>query len=186
MEINIKLIKNYYNKIKKFNEDYETNYLNFYNELNYALNNWQDNNSRRFNEQITIEKNAYKKIILDLKQLENNLKIISEKYETIGNHIKYLKENKNALYSLFDQYLNKISNTINFINSLDLSFCPELQNNISNIKSNIIDSQNKIKTIKNKTKNIINNIDQKEDEISRLLSKFEYKIVNEMYYKNYE
>ena len=121
-----------------------------------------------------------------MKQLENNLKIISEKYETIGNHIKYLKENKNALYSLFDQYLNKISNTINFINSLDLSFCPELQNNISNIKSNIIDSQNKIKTIKNKTKNIINNIDQKEDEISRLLSKFEYKIVNETYYKNYE
>ena len=185
MEIDIKLIKNYYNQIKKFNEDYENNYLNFYNELNQALNYWQDNNSINFNEQIIEEKNDYNKILLDLKSLETTLKNIYEKYETIGEQINYLKENKNTLYNIFEQYLGKISNSINYINNIDLSFCPELSSQILNLKKILVDSQNKIKKVKNRTKNIISNIEKKEDEISRLLSKLDYKMINESYYNDY-
>lgn len=186
MQIDVKLIKNYYNKIKKINEDYEINYLNFYNELNYALKNWQDNNSKKFNEQIIIEKNDYKKIILSLKQLESNIKLIYEKYETIGNQINYIKENKQLLYSSFEQYLSKINDTINYINSLDLSFCTNLKSSILDLQNNLANCKNKIETIKNIIKNIINNIEQKESEISRLLSKNEYLTINEIDYKNYE
>ena len=186
MKIDVKLIKNYYKQIKQINEDYEINYLNFYNELNYALENWQDNNSKKFNEQITIEKNNYKKIILNLKQLETNLKIIYEKYETIGNQINYQKENKESMFSKFEQYINKINDTINYISNLDLSFCEPIKNTILSIQKNLIDNKNKIETIKNTIKNIIVNIEQKESEISRLLSKIEYLTINEINYKNYE
>ena len=185
MKIDVKLIKEYYNQIKKLNDNIEINYLNFYNEVNQALESWQDNNSLKFSEQINLEKNDYNKILLDLKTLESNLKIIYQKYETIGDQINYIKENKDSLYNLFDKYLDNINNSINFINNLDLSFCNEISSLILNVRNILIDNQNKIKNIKSKTKSIINNIEKKEIEISKLMANLDYKILKEEYYKDF-
>ena len=185
MKIDIKLIKSFYNQIKEFNENYETNYLNFYNELNQAINYWQDNNSKKLYEQIFLEKNNYNKILNDLKSLEFIFKTIFDKYEAIGNQIYYIRENKKILYNIFEQYINKINESINYINSLDLSFCPDIQNQILNLKTILIDSKNKIKKINNTTKKIISDIEKKENEINALLSKLDYKIIKELYYNNY-
>ena len=185
MKIDIKLIKSFYNQIKEFNENYETNYLNFYNELNQAMNYWQDNNSKKLYEQIFVEKNDYNKILLDLKSLEFIFKIIFNKYETIGNQINYIRKNKKILYNIFEQYMNKINESINYINNLDLSFCPEIQNQILNLKTILIDSKNKIKKVNDTTKKIINDIEKKENEINTILSKLDYKIIKELYYNNY-
>ena len=170
MKIDVKFVKNYYNQIKKINDDYEMNYLNFYNELNQALENWQDDNSE---------------ILLDLKQLEFILKNVYEKYEPIAKKIKYVKENKDSLYSFFDQYLNKLVNIIDYIDRMDFSFCRDVGSLILSIKKDLMDNKNKIEVIRSKVKSVVNDIEKKEMEINKILAKLDYKIINEVYYKDY-
>lgn len=185
MKIDVKFVKNYYNQIKKINDDYEMNYLNFYNELNQALENWQDDNSAKFSEQIVLDKNDYNKILLDLKQLEFILKNVYEKYEPIAKNIKYVKENKDSLYSFFDQYLNKLVNIIDYIDRMDFSFCRDVGSLILSIKKDLMDNKNKIEVIRSKVKSVVNDIEKKEMEINKILAKLDYKIINEVYYKDY-
>ena len=70
------------------------------------------------------------------------------------------------------------------INSLDLNFCPTEQTEILKIKNDLINIKKELTTIFNINKKIIKEIEQKESEINKILSKYNYQIVREIDYNN--
>lgn len=185
MKIDVKLIQKYYKQLTKIIDDYELNFANFYNKLDESLNYWQDNNAKKFANQIMIDKKESKKVILTLKELKKIYKNIYEKYSSIGSKINYIPKNKETLFYTFDSYIKKIDSVIFQINSLDLSFCPNERNQIINIKNMLINNQNKIKNLKYNTEKIINNIEKNETEIKKMISKLDYFKIDEKDYENY-
>ena len=184
MEIDIDILNKQYLQLSKIINLYEENYLNFFNALNQALTCWQDNISQKYSDLVKIQKKESDKAIEDLKNFEKTLKIVINKYEPIAKHIAYFKENKIKLYNSFEKYIAKIQDTINMINSLDLNFCPTEQTEILKIKNDLINIKKELTTIFNINKKIIKEIEQKESEINKILSKYNYQIVREIDYNN--
>ncbi len=184
MKIDLKIIKNHYQQLSKIVNDYETNYLNFFNEINKSINSWQDLNANYFEEQLALEKKENQKILMTLKDLENLYKNIYTHYSEIAQKINYVKENKEKLFYTFDYYIENIKYAIQQIKNLNLDFCPKEKKIIMNIKDILIDNQKKIKSIKNKCSNIITNIENNEKKINNIITKLEYIKINESDYKD--
>ena len=68
---------------------------------------------------------------------------------------------------------------------MDFSFCRDVGSLILSIKKDLMDNKNKIEVIRSKVKSVVNDIEKKEMEINKILAKLDYKIINEVYYKDY-
>ena len=184
MKIDVRLIKNHSQQLSKIISDYETNYLNFFNEVNKSLNSWQDLNSKYFEEQLILEKNENQRVLMSLKELENLDKIIYIYYREIAQEINYVKENKEELFKIFDSYIEIIKQIIEQINNLDLDFCPREKRLILNVKNILLSNQKMIISIKNKCNNVINNIENNEMKIRNIIAKLEYVKIKDSDYKD--
>ena len=185
MKINIDILKTQYFQIKQIIDSYELNYLNFFNALKEAMDNWRDDISRKYLEQIKLQRNDANKVLLDLKTLAKIYNSIILKYEPIAKQIYYLKTNKNSLYNLFSQYITQIKKILALINGIDLSYYPTEQIAIIKIKNELLTNLKKIQNIYSNIKRTIDDIEKKETEINNMLVKYEHRIIKENEYQNY-
>ena len=90
-------------------DEYNDLYLTIFHELSIALENWKDNRSLQFSEDLYLEKQQTKKFIESLKDRRDIYKYIVTEYSKIGNIISFNLSKKSS----FDQKTTAVKNALN-------------------------------------------------------------------------
>ena len=87
MEIKVDKIEMENNKLKQLLNEYESNYLNIYNELESTSFIWQGEEANDFNHKVETDKIKVKNTYEELKQLDNIYNCLINEYQSIGQDI---------------------------------------------------------------------------------------------------
>lgn len=186
MYVNVNDIKAEVDNFNALLDEYEENYLNLYNEISKASFYWQDVKSLAFFENIKHERMQVVNNYNQLTDYKNIYVYIYDKYQELGNKIKFDLEMKDNIMNSINNCNNKLKTIIRKYFNLDLSFCPfeseilkreirkveSMQSNLLEIKSNIKDIYQRIENIEAEVARKFNllNVDYiKENDISRFL-----------------
>ena len=165
MTVDVKQLKE---EIKTYNdliEEYEGNYLNYYNVLSSFSFYWKDNHAKKFYDSLPREKLNCKNLISELKSIQEVYKYISYKYSEFGDHISINLKNKDYVLRKFDTYLEKADRIIHKYSNLDLSFCPTEASLIRKERDSILTCKNSIKEKKDSVRDCFNKIENIEKEV---------------------
>ena len=119
MKINIFNLNTEIKKLNKLIEEYEDTYLNLYNELSSNEVYWNDNISKKFNENIRLEKIQVRTSIDELTSIKNIYEEIFFKYEKIGNKLAVIPKTKNTILTKLDNYSTKLHQILEIYNEID-------------------------------------------------------------------
>ena len=119
MKINIFNLNTEIKKLNKLIEEYEDTYLNLYNELSSNEVYWNDNISKKFNENIRLEKIQVRTSIDELTSIKNIYEEIVFKYEKIGNKLAVIPKTKNTILTKLDNYSTKLHQILEIYNEID-------------------------------------------------------------------
>lgn len=179
MTIDVKSLKE---ELKAYNdllEEYEGNYLNYYNVLFSFSFFWNDAHANKFYNSLPKEKLYYKNLLLELKSIQDIYKYMIIKYSNIGNHIHANLKNKDYILKKFDSYIDKCNDIINKFYHLDLGFCPSEATMIRNRRDSIIRIKNLMKDKKKEIKDLLNKIEDIEKEVNYRINKIDISIIKD-------
>lgn len=179
MNVKVSDLKIEVEKLNSLIEEYENNYLNLYNEFLFSSFFWHDKNASFFYDDIRIDKLKIKQAIEEINSVKDLYMYIAEQYEYIGNKIEYNLKFKDDIIYEFNKYITHVNNIIEIYNNLDISFCPEISQNIINQKNRFIEQKKNIIIMKEKVKNTFNNIENIEKKIKLEISKLDITFIQE-------
>lgn len=179
MTIDVKGLKE---ELKAYNdllEEYEGNYLNYYNVLSSFSFFWNDAHAKKFYDSIPKEKLYYKNLLLELQSIRDIYKYMIIKYSDIGDHIHADLKNKDYILNKFDSYIDKCNSIINKFYNLDLSFCPAEARIIRKKRDSIIECRNLLKEKRKSVKDCLEKIENIENEVRYRISRMDVSIMKE-------
>lgn len=179
MEIKVKEIKKELEKLENLIDNYELTHLNMHNEVKNASFSWNDNYAKDFFEDVDKKKIDISKMIDEIKTTRNIYKYIVDKYETLGNNIKFNFENKLDIYTEIENCVKEMENIEKEYENLDLSFCSHLSSELNNQQNRIENSKEKLKTYKENLKQTITYIEETEKEVNLKISKTDIELIQE-------
>lgn len=185
MELNTKNLKIELNNLNEFIEEYETNYLNLYNEISNIPLYWKDNKSIAIVKDISLYKQKIKILIDEIYHLQDVYVEILESYSTFGEKIYFDLKNEDNLITNYDSYISELEKIINSYKNLDLNFCLEESQQIINEKNLLLKNKETIQQIKENTLEVINNIEEIEKEIKLKISRLTIEIIKEQDLNSY-
>ena len=177
IRINLKKIKQH---IKRYNDlinEYEYNYLNYYNIISSISFLWNDENSKKFLLSVSNEKKYCKELLSELNLTNDVYKYIYTKYSKFGEEIYINIEKINTIINKFDKCIEQATQIFNIYKNLNYSkkyslFILEQTKRIENI---IIE----LKNSKEQLKKHVNEIEQIERNIKNRLNKINISIIKE-------
>lgn len=179
MKINTANLKTEVTKLNKLITNYEETFLNLYNELSLSSNYWEDNTSKLFTQKVTTEKLEVKNTITELNDLKEIYEYLITKYEELGNKIEIFPQTKTSILSKFNNYIEKISETIKLYQELNLDFCPKEAKKILKHLEKLQKFENDIIILKEKVKKHFEQIEEIEKEVNLKISKLKIEYINE-------
>lgn len=180
IEIDIELLKNEINKLNTNISELEEIELNLFNQLKEACINWQDFNSKKFDNRIYLDKNESNNIINFLIQKKQIYEAIVEKYNQIGKKIKCNVNNSQTLFNVIEEYIIQLSDITKEFNKIDMSFYYEEQQQILEAKNKITETQNILNEYKNNLSSLFKTIYQIEEDIKNKIKLIEELKINEL------
>lgn len=144
MKISVKKLYNEINTLNRLIDNYEENYLNYFNILSSFSISWDDKRSKFFFNNARINKYNFELVRNDLKDVRRVYSYIADKYSAIGNNIFIDLGNKNRVVEAFNSYIGKLDSIINDFNNLSLGFCPNIAYLIRKERANIVAQRNKL------------------------------------------
>lgn len=179
MTIDVKGLKE---ELKAYNdllEEYEGNYLNYYNVLSSFSFFWNDAHARKFYNSIPKEKLYYKNLLLELQSIRDVYKYMIMKYSDIGNHIHADLKDKDYILNKFDSYIDKCDDIINEFYNLNLSFCPVEARIIRKKRDSIIDCRDRMIEKRKSVKESLEKIENIENEVRYRINRIDVSIMKE-------
>ena len=177
-EVNVVNLKSLVNNFNKLIEAYQKNYLNLYNELKNSSIFWTDTHALRFYDAKDMEKHKMDVSYEELTRMKDIYKYIVNKYEAIGNYISFNLDNRDALLSKINNYIENLNGILNSYNSLDYSFATSsVIYSINNQKNNIRNMLNNLYSVRNNIKSILNNISETENKIQSMINKVDIDVM---------
>lgn len=185
-DIDIINLKNELNKLNSLFDTYQENYLNFYNEIKNSSVYWQDVHSTKFFKDKEVEKQKLDISFDELNSLKSVYNIIIQEYEKFGNYISFDLTYREELLSDVNVYINKVTRISNLYSSLNYSFASSsirvsLGEQHKTINKLIKDAQ----TLKERLKNIMNEIDEIERKIQSKISNISISVLPDVLLEGY-
>ena len=183
MIINVKELSVIKDKLYKNLEEYNHSFFNYYNVLNCLQTYWKDGNSFPFFDAIEKTKRDGKVNYQILKKIIRLYGIIIDGYGKIGNKVEYDSQYYDKVINSILKIDNQLDSAISKYSSLNLNYLDlGLRNSIyyevqrcRKLKSHLVD-------IKQKNKDIRQQIDEIEDKIGGELSKFQLNYISDEVY----
>lgn len=125
MKVNTVNLKNEVTKLNLLLEEYESIYLNLYNEIQSTSHFWNDPHSIAFLDYISLEKQEIIKTYNELQDIKEVYDYLLDKYQLLGKKIEFNLKLKDEVILKLNNYIYKINDIIRCYNNLDLSFCSE-------------------------------------------------------------
>ena len=180
MKVNVNNLKNEISALNKLLDDYEENYLNYYNVLSSFSFYWNDARSKIFFASLPKEKMQCANLLDELKDLKGVYSYIADKYSALGNKISANLNARNKVLRYFNNYIDKLDRIINRFDYLDLSFCSTgIYNSIRNRRNELSNMRERAKTARNKVDNIFDKIDRIETEIKKKIRRVNVSVIRE-------
>ena len=165
------------NKINDIIEQYQSNYISYYKELDLCREYWRDSYVGYFLEQIEEEKKDNQLFYEEICSLKNIYDLIIKSYQEYGNNIDFNLDT-DILVKL-DSYEESLKNIIKRYENLDSSFCGREHYMLMEEKELLNKNKDNIISLKDKYKLIIENILKCEKDIKLSLSKINVKKIKE-------
>lgn len=176
--INLSNLKSELNRLSNLIDDYEDSYLDYYNQISSFSFIWNDNYSKKFFNNIKMEKLKVKTTLNEIQSIYDIYKYMYDKYICIGNKISFDINNKARFIDKINDYIDYINSIIYSYNSLDLSFCTSsIRNNILNEKEKMKKVRDRMLESKERIVSLLNKIDSIEKSIRLKLSKIDIELV---------
>lgn len=167
MYINVSNLKNEVNVLKKKLESYENNSYNLYNEINNIKFAWNCNKCNIFLNTVSNGKVNFQNNYNELNSLVAVYDSLINRYESIGNKIVYNPTNESKFYNNLDNCLLKIDTIILLYNNI-ISQNTVVNSALKTQLDKFIEIKTSIINLKSNLKNITNNINQTEIQISQM------------------
>lgn len=168
IKINVIKLKEELEQLKSIMDEYETVELNLFNQLKNSCNDWNDPRTPAFAEAVDKEKKESHNFEDSFKDATDCLKYIILQYETIGNMISVNLEKKASIIKIYGTIESRINAILSNINSVDMSFyyselsnIKDMKNSFENLKTDLIDSRDKVKEMFKKIERIEENVASK-------------------------
>lgn len=178
--IKIANIKNEAIKLNALIEEYESNILNLYNEVNKSEDYWKDGNATLFYKEVKLNKIKVDNTIDELKEMKKIYKYMYVKYGDLGNKVEFDLNYKSKVMNELNEYILSVSSIINEYESLDLSFCPYEAKYIKNELAEFKELKNNLIDYKEELKNKYEYIDEIEKKIKNRISKIDIATIQEI------
>lgn len=180
MKINVSNLKVEIKKLNKLIDEYEDTCLNLYNELASNQVYWNDDISKKFNENIILEKIEVKETINELRNIKNIYEELVSKYEKIGNKLEIIPKSKDTILSKLDNYLDKLNQIIELYNEMNINKKTKeiltINKHINKLKKMEIE----VSSIREKIKEKYELIEEIENSINIKISKIKLEYINEI------
>ena len=173
VEVDVKKIEKEVENINILISEYEEIEINLFNQLKNSCINWQDGNSKRFEEQIYFETKESEVIINSLKNRKNIYEYIYKKYGEIGKTIKSNLNKENSLLNIIEECYEEAVSIINEFNRIDRSFSYREQSQITAQKKKIEEIKESFIAIRKSTTEILKNIKQIEETVEEKIKELE-------------
>lgn len=185
MKINVTNLKYEINNFNKIIGDYESIYLNMYNEYSNSSFFWYDENAKNFFKDINLQKISMQKTFDEFSSLLDIYNYIASSYEELGKEIYYELSAQNEIKTNINNYVNKLQKIINQYNYLNLSKCPEVYNYIQEEKTKLNNALDNAKELYNKVKIFYKKIEEIEKEVKVKTSKIKVEYIKENHISDY-
>ena len=173
--INLKKVVNKYNSLI---DKYQQNYLNVYNEIKNSNLYWVDPHALRFFEAKDIERHKIEVTYEELSKMSNIYSYIIRKYEDIGNYIEFNLENRDALLSKLNLYINRINSIISSYSGLDYSFASgSIQSSINSQINNLRNMAREATEVKERIRTLLNDIKESESKIQSMINNVDIQVL---------
>ena len=179
MTVDVKYLKE---QIKAYNdliEEYEGDYLNYYNMLSSFSFFWNDQHAKKFYNNIPKEKLNCKNLVGELREIKDIYRYLVIKYSEFGNQITIDLKEKDRVLRKFDSYLDKANAIITKFNNLNLGFCPGEAYSIRQKKNEVINCRDSIREKRESIKQCFEKISNIEREVGYRIKMINTAIIKE-------
>lgn len=177
VEVNVPNLNNIINSLKSIINEYEEIELNLFNQLNDScVNNWQDGNSKKFDDKMQFEKQEAQLILESLTNKKEAYDFIHNRYSEIARKIKVNLNGKARVLSSIERCYNNARTTINLFNSVDTGY--RFGGEILAQKAKIEKVKNELSELKIEVNKLYNKIEEIEQEIRAKIDSLEVVNIN--------
>ena len=173
MEIHIDKLKTTVLQLNHCIEEYEEIYMNFYHVVSSSSFFWNDERSKKFFDNMYIEKNHVKRSIDELHTVKEIYGEIISNYEQIGNRMKVQLKEKNNVVSHFNQYLDQIQLCISICKKIPLATYPEVSSLISREHAQLMKIYEETEDLKDRLVQLFDRMQEFEDQINKKVSQLQ-------------
>lgn len=180
MYINIVQFNNLLNEIKNQLTNLENNCLNYYQKINFSIDDWNDNTSVGFFQKINQEKKYTQNMLQELKKIIKLMDYIKEKYKPQGLKIDCDLKNKSPIIIKLYNYENELHQALIYFDNIDYQ-------NIDSRKSLLLQKRALLNNIfttfqsyKNNLINFYQNIELEESDIKEKLLSINIEDINDI------
>ncbi len=171
--------------LNKLLEEYESNYLMLFKELNSSSFFWKDGKSDLFYKNVPKEFEKNKNYYDEIKSIKDFYNIILEKYHKIGDKIEIEMSSQESIIEKFNKTIELSNDILSSYKHLDLSFCEEEREIINEYKNELKELIIKLKEEKNKIKNLFNKIEDIENQINEKIVSLKITYFKELEFESY-
>ena len=182
IRVDLSELKNRITEINGLIASYEELKLNLFNVIKNSAEDWQDTQSIKFQNSITLEKEEAEKILQSLNDKEKVLSYIYSKYITLGKKIKCDLDKKDTIIDLFTKRGEEAKSIIRDFDKIDRSFYYEEIETINNVKQKIISVSINIGEIIKSLREIYGKIKDIESDIAKKISELDDVKINSFEY----
>ena len=179
MLINVENLKVEIIRLNKLINNYEENVLNFYNEISYASNYWQDNTFDVLRKSINMEKLQFIDTISELSNIKSIYEEVIKKYERFGNKLDINIGAMDNILRDFDKYLYKVRELIIEYEEIDVNYLGKEKILLSKHLTKLKENEVNMLELKKKLIGYYKMIEEIESKISLIISKSEIKLLQE-------
>lgn len=171
ININTKNINSEIVSLNKLIEDYNTNYLNLFNNINQIQSSWIGETAEKYFDQINQDKMNTEKLLNQIKSEEEIYKYIYNSYKELGSSIKCNLNAKEELINKVNNCIDKSTEILNIYQSINTSKAYEERDSIIKKRENTKKVLNKYKEVKENIKKVYQKIEEIEQEVNTRIDK---------------
>ena len=185
MKVNVSKLKNELISFQNLLEEYEDNYLNFYQELSSVSFFWQDSHADAFFKKVNLEKIKVQTFYEELMSIYGLYKFLTERYQAIGNLIQFDLNMRDTVISKFNLCLEKMDDVVRNYQNLDLSFCQDIASTIKNEENVILNNKKQLEVVFENVKNHFYEIEEIEKEVNLRIARITVELLQEEEIKDF-
>ncbi len=154
IEIDTTKLKNELVRMETLLDEYEDIELNLFNQLNTALIDWQDGNSRTFERQVDLDRKETDLYMRSMRSKKEIFDYVYDKYRELGHRITIDLNGKTSVLGAIDACYDTVIDLERRLNQLDSSFDRTIseyaytsKNKMRSIKANLSEMRTAVKKI---------------------------------------